>query len=64
MKIYNNRVNNEYFTCLPVILLDSVFVTSDKELYAPRLLEECKHAIKKLINAINEDLELSESGNE
>ena len=64
MKIYNNRVNNEHFTCLSVILLDSVFVTSDKEFYVPKLLEECKHAIKKLINTINEDLELSESGNE
>ena len=64
MKIYNNRVNNEYFTCLSVILLDSVFVTSDKEFYVPKLLEECKHAIKKLINTINEDLELSESDDE
>ena len=42
IKIYNNRVytnfqhnkipkDNEYCACLPVILLDSIFVNSDKE---------------------------------
>ena len=44
VKIYNNRVDtnfqhneipkdNEYFACLSVILLDSIFVNSDKEYY-------------------------------
>ena len=58
MKIYNNTVNtnfqhneipkdNEYFACLSIILLDSVFVNSDKEYYQQILLEECKYVIKK-----------------
>ena len=45
IKIYNNIVytnfqynkkskDNEYFTCLSVILLDSTFVNSDKEYYS------------------------------
>ena len=77
-KIYNNRVytnfqhnkipkDNEYFVCLSVILLDSVFVNSDKEYYPQILLEECKkYAIKnkKVVYTINEDLELSESHDE
>ena len=57
IKIYNNRVytnlqrnkipeDNEYFACLSVILLDSIFVNSDKEYYLQILLEECKYAIK------------------
>ena len=44
IKIYNNRVytnfqhneipkDNEYFACLSVILLDSIFVNSDEEYY-------------------------------
>ena len=51
--------------CLSVILLDSVFVNSDKE-YCPQIhLEECKYAIKKKkVNTINEDLELSECDDE
>ena len=77
IKIYNNRVytnfqhnkipkDNEYFACLSVILLDSIFVNSDKEYYLQILLEECKYAIKnkKIVNTINEDLELSESDDE
>ena len=77
IKIYNNRVytnfqhnkilkDNEYFVCLSVILLDSIFVNSDKEYYPQILLEECKYAIKnkKIVNTINEDLELSESDDE
>ena len=58
MKIYNNTVNtnfqhneipkdNEYFACLSIILLDAVFVNSDKEYYEQILLEECKYVIKK-----------------
>ena len=58
IKIYINRVytsfyhnkipkDNEYFPCLSVILLDSIFVNSDKDYYPQILLEECKYAIKK-----------------
>ena len=52
--------------CLSVILLDSIFVNSNKEYYPQILLEECKYAIKnkKIVNTINEDLELSESDDE
>ena len=76
IKIYNNKVytnfqrnkipkDNEYCACLSVILLDSVFVNSDKEYYPQILLEECKYVIKKnIVNTINEDLELSESDEE
>ena len=77
IKIYNNRVytnfqhnkipkHNEYCACLSVILLDSIFVNSDKEYYPQIFLEECKYAIKnkKIVNTINEDLELSESDDE
>ena len=77
IKIYNNRVyknfqhnkipkDNECFAQLSVILLDSIFVNSDKEYYPQILLEECKYAIKnkKIVNTINEDLELSESDDE
>ena len=74
VKVYNDRVNTnfqynriskdkEYCTCLSVILLHSIFVNSDKEYYPQIFLEECKYVIKnrKIINTINEDLELSES---
>ena len=77
IKIYNNRVytnfqhnkipkHNEYWACLSVILLDSIFVNSDKEYYPQMFLEECKYAIKnkKVVNTINEDLELRESDDE
>ena len=58
IRIYYNRVytnfqyneipkDNEYFACLSIILLDSIFVNSDKEYYRQILLEECKHIIKK-----------------
>ena len=73
IKIYDNRVytnfqnnkilrDNEYCACLSVILLDFIFVNSDKEYYPQNFLEECKYMIKygKIINTINEDLELSE----
>ena len=57
INIYNNRVyknfqhnkipkDNEYFAYLYVILLDSIFVNSDKEYYLQILLEECKYIIK------------------
>ena len=43
-------------------IIRSVFVNSDKEYYPQIFLEECKYMIKyrKIINTINEDLELSE----
>ena len=68
IKIYNDRVytnfqhnkipkDNEYYTCLFVALLDSIFVNSDKEYYPQILLQECKYAVKnKNINTINKDL--------
>ena len=50
---------------LSVILLDSIFVNSNKEYY-PQVLLECKYAIKKKkkVNTIDEDLELRESDDE
>ena len=58
--------DNEYCACLSVILLISISVNLDKEYYQQVLLEECKYAIKnkKIVNTINEDLELSESDDE
>ena len=77
IKMYNNSVytnfhhtkipkDNEYFACLSVILLDSIFVNSDKEYYPQIFLEECKYTIKnkKIVHKINEDLELRESDDE
>ena len=48
---------------MSVILLDYIFVNSDKEYYPQIFLEESKYAIKntKLVNTINKDLELNES---
>ena len=57
LKIYNNRVDtnfqhnkipkdNEYCACLFVIILDFIFVNSDKEYYLQILLKEYKYAIK------------------
>ena len=39
--------DNEYCTCLSVILSESIFVNSDKEYYLQILFEEYKYAIKK-----------------
>ena len=77
IKIYNDKVytnfqhnkipkDNEYCACLSVILLDSIFVNSNKEYYPQIFLEECKHVMKdrKIVNTINEDLKLSESDDE
>ena len=57
--------DNEYGTCLSVILLDSIFVNSDKEYYPQIYLEECKYAIKrkKIMNTVNEELGLRKSDN-
>ena len=70
IKIYNDKVyanfqnnkipkDNDYFICLSVILLDSIFVNSNKKYYPQIFLKECKYVIKK-INTIIEDLELRE----
>ena len=58
--------DHEYCACLSAILLDSIFVNSNKEYYLQIFLEECKYAIKdrKIINTINEDLKLNESDDE
>ena len=76
IKIYNNRVytnfqyneipkDNEYYTFLSVILLDS-FVKAGNDHYPQIFLEECKYAIKKkkIIKTINEELELGQSDDE
>ena len=74
IKIYNkNRINtnfqgneipegNECFTCLSVILLDSIVVV-DKKYHPQIFLEECKYTVKKknVINTIREELNLDES---
>ena len=77
IKIYNDKVytnfqhnkipeDNKYCACLSVILLDSIFVNSNKEYYPQIFLEECKYVIKgrKIVNAINEDLKSNESDDE
>ena len=70
--VYTNFQHNkipkddEYCTCLSVILLDSIFVNSSKEHYPQIFLEEYKCAIKdkKKRNTINEDLKLNKSDDE
>ena len=51
---------------LSAILLDSIFLDSNKEYYLQIFLEECKYAMKdrKIINTINEPLKLNESDDE
>ena len=76
IKIYNNRVStnfqgnkipkdNECCACLSVTLLDSV-VKIDNDYYPQIYLEECKYAVKnkKIMNTINEELNLDESDDE
>ena len=50
----------ERYTCLSVILLDSIFVNSDNSYYPQIFLEECKYAVKKkkIINTIIEELKI------
>ena len=38
--------DNKYCACLSVILLDSIFVNSNKEYHPQIFLGECKYAIK------------------
>ena len=71
IKICNNRINtnfqgneipedNEYCTCLSVILLDSV-IEIDNGYYPQIFLEQWKCTVKKqmIINTINEELNLT-----
>ena len=54
--------DNECCACLSVVLLDSTVNVAEK--YYPQIfLEECKYAVKKkkIINSINEKLNLHES---
>ena len=48
LNFHDNEIpkNNEYCSCLSVILLDSV-VNIDNVYYPQVFLEECKYAIKK-----------------
>ena len=76
IKIYNNKIDtnfdgnkiprdNEFCTWLSVMLLDSV-VEIDNDHYPQIFLKECKYAAKKkkIINSINEELDLDESDSE
>ena len=76
IKIYNNKINtnfqgnkipedNECCACLFVILSDSI-INVDEKLYPQIFLEECKYVIKKkkIINSINEELNLDEPEDE
>ena len=62
MNFYGNEMpkENERYTFLSVILLDLIFVNSDKEYYPQVFLKECKYAVKnkKIMNTSNEELTL------
>ena len=77
IKIYNDKIftnsqhnktpkDNKYCPHLSVILLDSIWVNSNKKYYLQIFLEECKYAIKdrKIINRIKEVLKLNEPDDE
>ena len=61
---YGNKIpeDNKYCTSLSAILLDSV-VKIDHDYYPQIFLEECKYVVKKkkIMNTINEELDLDES---
>ena len=64
IQFFNIPEDNEYCACLSVILLDSIFVNSNKEYY-PQIFLECKYIIKdRKIYKINEDLKLNKSDDE
>ena len=55
---------NECYTCLSVILLDSI-IDVDKEYYPQVFLKECKYEEKKkIMGKIKEELKLDKSGSE
>ena len=73
IKMYEDRVNTNFqgkkipkvnasYTCLSVIMLDSV-IRVNKKYYPQTLLEECKYIIRKnkMENLIDDDLDLSSS---
>ena len=52
IQIYNKiPKDNEFCGCLSEILLDSIFVNSDKECYPQIFLEEFKYVIKNKTNS-------------
>ena len=55
--------DGECCACLSVTLLDSIVVNANKNCYLQIFLEEFKYALKKkkMINTINEELNLDES---
>ena len=59
-------IENKRYICLFVILLDSIFANLHKEYYSQIFLKECKYTVKskKIMNSINEELELDESDDE
>ena len=59
-------IENKRYICLFVILLDSIFATLHKEYYSQIFLKERKYTVKskKIMNNINEELELDESDDE
>ena len=59
-------IENKRYFCLFVILLDSIFANLHKEYYSQIFLKECKYTVKnkKIMNNINEELELDESDDE
>ena len=73
IKIYNNKVNtnfhdnkipedNDYCACLSAVLLDSI-INVDEKYYSKIFLEKFKYVTKKkkIINSINEELDLDEA---
>ena len=62
----HNRIpkDNEYSVCLSVTVLNSIFVNLDKKILSSNILRRmqiCDKRLKKILNTINENLELSES---
>ena len=51
----------ERYTCLSVILLDSIFVNSDNKYYPQIFLNKCKYPIKKVMNTITEEVNSDKS---
>ena len=68
INFYDNKmlIEKKRYICLFVILLDSIFANLHKEYYSQIFLKECKYTVKskKIMNNINEELELDESDDE